>query len=316
MSENDNDIDNDIFRYLRDHGYTRENMLVDEIFNGYETQRNEGKQVGCSKITIRRHIRDLVKNNRISKIEYSEFDVHGINDKSKKAVYYCILTPPEMREHFDVVIDLLRSDNPIHKKHGLKELKRYDSQYLLNPRQLGDLTRSLDSSDLTLIDPIIDLLSNYIIDKRREPREQKEFISRLTALLKKKNKDLENFSLLRRRILKLLAHYNRDSVIINQIKQDATSLESIQKHLEDYKDSYNQSIIIAPIIERNNTELLHFEITLEEKGQLEIAAVISEIRDESHKLLNPTIANPALKTTDNTANTPKLPRIKSFGRKS
>lgn len=110
-----------------------------------------------------------------------------------------------MREHFDVVIDLIRSDNPLHKKKGLKELKRYGSEYLLNPKQLSDLAESLESNDLTLIDPIIDLLSTYIIDKKREPVEKKDLIGRLTILLKKKANELENLSLLRRRIIRLFA---------------------------------------------------------------------------------------------------------------
>lgn len=315
MSEDDNELDNIICRYLQELGHKRENELVEAIFSECNTQREAGNLISASRITIRRHLKALVTNNRILKITHAEFSVYGINEKNKRSVYYAVLTPPELREHFDVVIGLLKSDDPIHIKHGLKELKRYDTEYCLTPKQLSDLAQSLISDDPTLLDAVTDVLFNYIITKHREPSDQEAVIDRLVALFKEQKQILENLSLLRRRVIRLLAHYNQDSLIIGQIKENAKSWKSKESLLDDYNEGMNQPILIAPVIERNNTELLRFEIELEEKGENQIAAAISDLRDHCHNLLYPTATPKATVTTESTEPSPKLPKVKTGGKR-
>jgi hypothetical protein len=315
MSDNDNNLDNIILRHLRDHGHERENELVNAIFTTCNNQRERGFLVSASQVTIRRHLRKLVSDNRILKITYTEFSVYGINEKNKKAVYYAVLTPPELREHFDVVIGLLKSDDLLHIKHGLKELKRYDTEYCLTPKQLSDLAQSLKSDDPTLLDAVTDVLFNYIITKHREPSDQEAVIDRLAALLKEQRQILENLSLLRRRVIRLLAHYNQDSLIIGQIKKNAKSSKSKESFLDDYNEGMNQPILIAPVIERNNTELLRFEIELEENGEPQIAVAISDLRDQCHNLLYPTVTPKATVTMESTEPSPKLPKVKTGGKR-
>lgn len=315
MSENDNDLDNIILQYLQEHGHIRENELVEAIVSACNDQKELGNHVSASEITIRRHLRSLVTNNRILKIVFAEFSVYGINEKRKNAVYYAALTPPELREHFDVVIGFIKSNNPIHIKHGLKELKRYDTEYCLTPKQLSNLSESLNNKDPVLLDAITDVLFNYIVIKHREPSDQKDVIDQLVTLLKEQKQTLEKSSLLRRRIIQLLAHYKQDSIVIRQIKHDVKKLKSRGENvLDHYKDAANKPVIVAPLIERNNTELLHFEIKLEENGESDFAEAISELRDYSHKLLHPTTAPKATVETERSEKSHILPKLTLGGK--
>ncbi|UGV39821.1 hypothetical protein J7W08_06705 [Methanococcoides orientis] len=276
--QNDIDFEEEVIQYLSEHGYARRELLIATLMKSHTKPDSNGYErieAGYSKPTINRKLTRMVKEKTILSLDYNELQRYRFPETDKRSS--CLILPKtlKLKQHLDSLFTGLESKNDLYKKMVLKDLDRYGDQYILDSNQLDSLLNIFDSKDDELVDRLLNLLYQYVIDKEIKPLDEDNFLFALKSLLKRYPITPNGYSMLRRRILQLLAYY-KDKTIIDQLVEDTKDDDVFNS----VKDGYNHELIY-PIIEEFNTQLFNLEFELRSEGKKDQAKFISELRDKA-----------------------------------
>lgn len=268
------DFDTEVVKYLAESGYVRRRQLIEDL------KKKHKKERGYSLKSINRKLDNLINQNKIRSLKYSDFENLGIEDNDKRASYLTLTDLPKIQEHLDKVLEGLGSEDSIKQKMALKEIVRYEQTYILNPKQLELVVTQFEkviereNIDNELVDKLIILLKNYILEKKIEPANKTKTVCLLTNLLKKYPVPITRYKNLRTYILYLLGYYGHEAVI-ERFMDDARTLQDL--HSLEENNVYNTKDI-AKLIEEHREELFVLEEDLAIEGKTEAAQFVSNVR--------------------------------------
>lgn len=280
-----------VLDYLSRHSYyARREQLIEDLMNEHPDERGYKPQ------SIGRKLTNMKKANLISIEKDSEvLKKYGIEKEAKNASYILSKDITGIKTHLDSIFSLLKPEDDIDKQKVLnkikgyelteddiainailKEIKRYNIRYRLNPKQLDILVSRLDSQDNSSINDLIQILYDHIIDKGIKPEDKDNFLEKLTDILEKDPEIHKEYPELKRRVINLLGYYNHKAVV-EQLKKDI-ELGKLSTFQEYYEEKYT-----ARIIEEERTELFYLENQLRKKGDIKTADILSQIRNKAAK---------------------------------
>jgi hypothetical protein len=253
-------FDIEVIDYLSKKGYVRRRDLLQYFM---ELHKGDKDYSGYSEKSINRKLDSMVKRKLISILKNDDLKRFGIQETDKRSSYLTLKRTEKITEHIDTIIEKISSDNPIKQKMALREIERYEKQYIFTPIQLDTLVSQLDTEDLELIDQIIRIIYTYLDKKNIEPYNEPATINMLRKLLNRYPHPLPSNKNLRGYVIFLLGHYN-DYAVIERLKKDAEELGNLHEVLGEYESSYT-----ANVIEEHREELYKFEekLRLESKGE-------------------------------------------------
>lgn len=262
-------FDIEVIDYLSKKGYVRRRDLLQYFM---ELHKGDKDYSGYSEKSINRKLDSMVKRKLITILKNGDLKKFGIEDNDKRASYLTLKKTEEITEHIDTVIEKISSDNPVKQKMALREIERYEKQYVLTPKQLDTLVSQLDTEDIDLTDQIIRIIYTYIDKKSIEPYNVPATINMLRELLNRYPHPLPSNKNLRTYFIFLLGHYN-DYAVVERLKKDAEELGNLHEVLGEYESSYT-----ANVIEEHREELYDFEENLRLEGKEEQAQFIAQAR--------------------------------------
>lgn len=227
-----------------------------------------------SKRTIHRTLKKMKKEGLIVSLNPEQAKMYGKEDPDGRAKFLTLAKTIELVSYFDDMLEIFKKGDIVDKKMVLREIKRYEKKYVLYPNQLDILVLNLDIEDDELIDSLLELFYNYIINKEIKPKNETVFLEKLRNLLERCEEGHFIYSMLRRRVIRLLGTYDDDYVVEHLIK-DAKSGK-----LSKFKDNYGDKFTAKPI-ERRKKDLFLIENKMEKEGNTETAKLIREIRDNA-----------------------------------
>lgn len=268
-------FEDEVAELLAEKGRIRRAQLVNDLLEGHKGER------GYSLKSINRKLDQMIKTEFLISLKFKDLQKYGIEETDRRASYLILKKSLKMKEDLDKIFSYLDSGEPDVQKQVLEELARYKEKYVLDPHQLDVLAVHLDSKDDELVNDLLDILFKYITEKGIEPSNKEKILENLRALLKRHKKSpIENPNL-RRRVTGLLGYY-RDSFVIEQLKEDAETLEDPTSVSSDYYSEF-----IAPLIEEHSLELFNFQMDLKLRGKGKASELISRIKDNVCTPKNP-----------------------------
>lgn len=267
--KNTNEFEYNVISILQTIPFIRKRDLIEKLRTKFKKTR------GYSVENIQRKLYDMQGKGILLVLKFENLQQFGIKDDDKRSCYVTLRRTEEILSHLDSVINKLKFNNPIQQKMALKEIERYEQNYVLNPKQLDLLVSQLKADDITLIEHILRIIYTYIDKKNIDPANESETIENLRLLLDRYPEPLTRYTNLRTHIIYLLGHYN-DASVIERLKKDAETLENLHDIVHDYESEYT-----ANIIEEHREELYNFEEQLRLDGEDEPAQFIAEIRVRS-----------------------------------
>lgn len=268
--DNEVNFDTEVLNYLDVKGYLRRRQLVKDLMDLHPDER------GYSQKSIDRKLGLLVKTGQIVILkQQDELESYGIEKEAGNASYLISKRTTKIKEYLNNVIELLRSDDDIEKKEALVEIENYKEMYVLDPVQLDLLVQSLETDNKDLIDHIIRILYNYVDKRGKLPKSKDLFINHLANLVKKYPIHINNNDHLRTSLIHLLGYYN-DNCVIEQLVQDAKTLENPFSVLHDYESKYT-----ANIIESNRQLIFDLIAKLRRENKDEAVRFVSHIRSQA-----------------------------------
>ena len=264
---NDMDIENQILEYLLKHGVVRTPKLIEDIMKQHEEVR------GYSRKTIYRHVEQLIKKKKVTKLSNKDYTSFGIPESNNRVTYIVLTTTASRKDHVDRVLNLLKSKNIDEVKSAIDEIDRYKDKYLLNPAQLDRIVDAL-SPNLEISHIAISVLYLYILKKDIKPISTENMLKRLRELCDDcLSEDSSNAKNIRAMAIRILGLYH-DDWIVKQLQKDAKSFDPPSQLLNYYKSKYT-----ARIIEAHRTTLFSFSQSLKKQQKNDVASVIDEIRN-------------------------------------
>jgi len=224
-------------------------------------------------------LKKIAETGFIEILDSKQIKKYGIEESDGRVKYIVMKENKEITNHVDSIFKLFDEGNSEDKLAALFEIDSYKKVYVLNPLQLDVLAKNLNKDDIELTYQILVILSNHIINKNIHPSNIPVLLDKLRPLL------AESFSLLQKRpalrghVIALLGMYN-DKAVIDQLIEDARTMED----LSDVKDEYDKRYT-ARVIENHRTELFNLERELRTDGKDKNTKVLSQIRNQAKKNL-------------------------------
>ncbi|WP_321431125.1 hypothetical protein [uncultured Methanolobus sp.] len=275
MSKDDIDFEEEIIAYLNKNGKMRRERLIDVLIEKHTKPNEKGQGIidlGYSKPTLNRRLKELIDSGKIISIGYEELIQYGFKVTDQRAKYLFTSEGLKLKQHIDEMLNLLMNGDEIDKQMALKELNRYETMYSFDESQLDLLVQNLTTGNPDLTNRFLITLKTYIIDKGKEPDDKDALLKSLKTVLDKYADPKGKSGHVRNVAMCLLCHY-KDEAIIDQIEKDATSSIDLQKAEEDYDPSS-----IADIVVNNPSRLFNLERELMKEGKNDAAQFVSNIR--------------------------------------
>jgi len=287
---NESDIESEIIAIINGHSVCRTTDVVNELLE---------KNKKTSKPTIYRKIAILKSQKRIAELNKVSFGFYGITTTDKRAKYLASSSYVEIKAHMDKILTYLKAQDKAIIISVLEEIKRYNDEYVLTPKQLDSLL-TIPLKDDVIVMMVLSILDEYVFSKNIEPSNTKKFIRNLRTIVKtfKNSKDTpeiarieklsENFGLRERQDLRnvyftaliLLAHYG-DDLVIERLKEDISDPERKEINPPFY---YNNPRF-AKIIDKNTTPLFDYQMKLRQEGDNTAAHDIGILRDMAKSVI-------------------------------
>ncbi|MFA6462034.1 MAG: hypothetical protein WCV90_07255 [Candidatus Woesearchaeota archaeon] len=236
--------------------------------------------IGFSKPTVESNLSKMVEEGLLKRLTTEEaLQIFGIKNEDKRASFITLTISYGIKEHIDLIMKYLENGSPIEVKMALKEIEIYSKRYALSPKQLDILVKNMSTKDFELLDMLLRITNNEVFKKGIEPYNTSKFIEILKSLLKNIPPKIREYPNLRTHIIFFLGKYEQD-IVIDQLRKDATNLESPEIVQNDYIHSPT-----AKIIEKHRTELFNLELQLRKDEKKGAAQFISQIRFKALTLL-------------------------------
>ncbi|MDD4496640.1 MAG: hypothetical protein PHV51_00580 [Methanosarcinaceae archaeon] len=281
MNHNEYDFDTEIRQYLAEKGYVRRRQLIEDLKIKHKNER------GYSLKSINRKLDNLINQGMIIRLKYPDLKKRGIEETDKRSIYLTLKNISKIVEHLDNVLERLGSEDPLKQKMAIKELSRYEKQYVLTPKKLDYIILQFykyinkKNIDNELVDRLLLLLNNYVLKKRIEPTDKTKMIKLLTNLLTKYPVPTPMHKNLRTHIIHILGYYEHEA-IIERFIEDARTLKDLHSLEEEnvYTTEYT-----ANVIEEHRKELFKLEEELTLEGKSEAAQFVSNVRTKAMIIL-------------------------------
>ena len=248
-------IDDLILKILNSKSFVQLKELVKEL-------KNINKNLSLS--TLHRHLDDLIDDSKIIRIIFLDFEQYGINNKDQRASYYALSKYKEFPRYNSILIESLKSSDPIKKKMALVEIESM-KQIALLPNHLAELGKMLkEENDYEIKQAVLRILYNNFLNFIF-PLNLKDFEENLIEFLKITDNILEKRKYLnaeervkdentKSHTLYLLGLLNSYAVI-ESLKKDVASGKDVDT-LE--REGYT-AWTLAKIIDDNRADLLEFQ---------------------------------------------------------
>lgn len=266
-TNNKYNFDTEVLTYLDSVGYIRRRQLVSELIKNHQNER------GYSQKSIDRKLSNLVKTGQMLVLKNEiELEEYGINREDGKAAYLISKRSSDIKKHLDSNFSLLESEDHDDQKLVLKELDSYQELYVLNRKQLDVLVRCLINANDELRAHLLRIIYSYVSKNKIEPWDEITFLQNLRLLLKQYPDIPKKHPAIRTHLILLLGYYN-DNAIVDNLIEDARSIDDLNFVKNDYwfKETAN-------VIENHREQLFELERELRKSGEIESANTIASIR--------------------------------------
>jgi len=304
---NDCDIENEIVTIINHRGVCRTTDVIMEISEKFKDGR------GFSEKTIYRKIGALKHQNMIAELDKSSYALYGVKETDKRAKYLISSSYIETRGHIDKILTYPLNKDKATIISVLEEIKRYDDEYALTPKQL-DVLLKIPLIDGEIVVAVLSIFHENVFTKNSEPTDTRKFILNLRSIVKtfKNNWTVEGIETISEifnlnekpdlrnvyfTALKLLAHYNNNTVI-ECLKEDFTDPERWKYVGPNYHNAR-----FAQVIQKNTNDLFDFQMHLRQNGKYIAARDIGSIRDMAKRTTKGKSSLSAMKNDQNQENT-------------
>ncbi|MCC4770467.1 hypothetical protein FXV91_09800 [Methanosarcina sp. DH2] len=269
MKKNNMDFETTVLDYLSRHLYERRERLIEYLMKSHPDD------TGYSEASINRKLANMRKNNLILiERDPDVLALYGIKKEAENASYIIDKSAGEILKHLNYVFKKYETGEIIDKKVSLKDMSKYGMTSFLSSSHLNIMVSDLDKEDDGLINILLEILYHQIINKGNKPDNKEIFLENLRNLLSKYPEEHEKYTMIRRRVIRLLGYYN-DKAVLKQLKADIEA-GRLSETKEDYWDRFT-----ARVIEDGRTELFDLEIYLRKEGNTEAADTLVEIRNQA-----------------------------------
>jgi hypothetical protein len=266
--DSETNIESEIILLVSENEPITATELVKLLQDRYKTKT--GVELGYSSKNLYKRIRRLRTNGTLSSVREEDIRLFGIPKVDRRSDYLVLAVSDERRTHIDGVLQSLDSGNQLEIDLALNEILLYKKNYHLNSSQLDSIV-SLLTNKAEIVDLALQILKEYIIDRKIEPLNKDRIIKNLRNVLQKYRDDKLNRILIDRAV-HLLAHY-QDDAIIDQLEHDA---ELIVDNW-DWRNLYCTPEV-GIVVEKNRKRLFDFEKELNKQGKRNVAKAIHYIR--------------------------------------
>ena len=277
---NNSDIKNEIVAYLDENYAVRTMELIEEIKKKHTNEKGLVER-GFNDKSFYRKIKELKDNGEILEIESDQYNIYGIKDSDKRAIYLVLKTVDGRRKFIDRILPLLKSKNEGDLVSTLDEINRYRGKYHLNYTQLTKVVFALQSVNINIVEKTLSILFYYMENQKIIPSDTDLLRENVKIVISRFCRNDTIYSNIYHYCLYILGIL-KDSGVVDQLLYDASNLTRLTKVAGFYKNDFT-----AESIEMQREVLFEFERELRTKKSkksaenIQIANIISEIRTQA-----------------------------------
>lgn len=257
-------IEEAIVEALTKNSFLRKPDLIEHVKRrtNYETAAIENK------------ISDL-KGKLILKMNSIELQKYGIDEPDGRAAYFTLKQTPEIKDHVEKILGLLRSQKQSDIGSVISELDMYGSQCVLDQAQLSFVIDNLPNTSTATAYGMMRIIFTHIYSYGVYPHKKLFFLKKMGGLLK--NVKIESDKNLHVILIWTLGLYENNAVV-EILKDDLKHFDL--KNRGNYELAYMQPFT-SRVIEDNRDDLFDFQRELEQHGKRETATLLMQIRSKA-----------------------------------